>query len=219
MSRVYKPFTPLIKVLASLLILCLLPFNALSLYAADNDAPAVIRSIGDAIDAADAEEFERLVDMEAILNSALDTFIQEASRPENASNLPPMLALLLPQLKAPKGQSPVRDLLLGEARNFVLLGISSGAFAGRKADFSNAPGMLAPLFASASMGRKEITEIGSPHPITNGWIVPFVLYDHDNGNEYPLKGRLEYEGEDLKLKGLENMRQLIYQIGEESALQ
>lgn len=175
-----------------------------------------IEEIGRAIDSADAQIFAELVDMDALLNNALNVFVEEASRPENARRIPPMIALILPQLRL-EGPSPVKDLLLGEAKNFVLAGISSGAFAGRRSNISGGSSMLAPLFAQASMGRKEIRDIGEPRRTATGWLVPFVIYDHDNGYEYPVRALLEYRGTDLKVTGLENMRQLIYQIGEESA--
>lgn len=175
-----------------------------------------ITEIGRAIDSGDVEIFTELVDIDAVLNNALDVFVKEASRPENAKHLPPMLALILPRLQV-EGASPVKALLLGEAKNFVLSGIASGAFAGRKPDLSKNSGLLAPLFAQASMGRKEIRNIGKPSKIDTGWLIPFVIYDYDNENEYPVKAFLEYRGTDLKLTGVENMRQLIYQIGEESA--
>lgn len=180
------------------------------------DAREHIEEIARAIDAADVEMFTELVDMDAVLNNALDVFVQEVSRPENAKRLPPMLAMILPQLQA-GGASPLKDLLLGEAKNFVLEGIASGAFAGRKPDLSKNSGLMAPLFAQASMGRKEIRDIGNPVKTSTGWLVPFVIYDHDNEYEYPIRALLEQKEGALKLTRLENMRQLIYQIGEESA--
>lgn len=202
------------------LLLLLAAFSMLllpgELFALD-EATEHVLEIGRAIDGADADSFSQLVDVDAILENALDTFVQEATRPENATRLPPMLAMILPQLTSGKGKAPVRDLLLGEARNFVMDGIASGAFAGRKPDPARSSGLLAPLFASASMGRKEITDIGTPRKIENGWLVPFSIHDHDNGYDYPVKGRLEYRNDALILTGVDNMRQLIYQIGEESA--
>lgn len=197
-------------------IFCLAMFTLTGQSLAE-DPRGHIQEIGDAIDSADAESFVRLVDIDAILNNALEVFVEEATRPENASRLPPMLALIVQQLKGVKGPSPVRDLLLGEGKNFVLAGISSGAFAGRKPESSSSQGLLAPLFESASLGRKEIRNIGQPRQTAKGWLVPFVIYDHGNELEYPVKALLEQKDGDLKLTGLENMRQLIYQIGEESA--
>ena len=199
-----------------LLALCLCAAASADPAQCMDDPREHVREIGRAIDAADVNSFTELVDMDALLNNAMDVFVKEASRPENAKRLPPMLALLLPGLTA-SGSSPVKDLLLGEAKNFVMAGIASGAFAGRKPDPAKAQGMLAPLFNQASMGRKEIRNIGKPVKNGNGWLVPFVIYDYGSENEYPIKALLERRGEDLKLTGLENMRLLIYQIGEESA--
>ena len=56
-----------------------------------------------------------------------------------------MVALLFTQAASKEGN--VRSLLLNETRAFVLNGISSGAFAGRKPSGNAAQGLLAPLFA------------------------------------------------------------------------
>lgn len=216
MLRSFSPFIPGTRLFLLALVTQCFFLACLPGLVRAQDARAHVEEIARAIDSADVEMFTELVDMDAILNNALDVFVQEVSRPENAKRVPPMLAMIVQQLKA-GAPSPIKDLLLGEAKNFVLEGIASGAFAGRKPDLSKNPGMMAPLFAQASMGRKEIRDIGEPTRTSNGWIVPFVIYDHDNEYEYPVRALLEYKGTDLKMTGLENMRQLIYQIGEESA--
>lgn len=194
--------------------LLLLPLFPAAAPAAD-PARELVMEIGEAVNQSDAEGFASLVDLDAILGAALDAFVKEASKPENASLMPPMIAMILPSL-AGQASSPARELLLSEAKSFALSGISSGAFAGRKPDLSRSSGLMAPLFAQASLGRKEIKNIGQPEAAGGGWIVPFVIYDHDNGNEYPVKGRVERSGGGLKLTGVENLPQLIQLIGAEA---
>ena len=86
----------------------------------------------------------------------------------------PMVALLFTQAASKEGN--VRSLLLNETRAFVLNGISSGAFAGRKPSGNTAQGLLAPLFADASTGRKEIKNVGQARRDGDGWLVPFVVH-------------------------------------------
>lgn len=185
--------------------------------AAEPDPAAHIAAIDQAVADADSESFKKMVDLDAILADALNTFVAEASRPENARRLPPMLAMLVAQLSGKSVPAPLKELLLGEARNFVLTGIASGAFAGRKADLSGATGLSAPFFANASLGRKSVVHIGSPRQAGDAWLVPFTVHDEDNGQDYELVGRVVSGANGLLLSGIDNMRQLIYQIGEESA--
>lgn len=198
-----------------LLASCLIFLLTAGSSAAAEDPRELVLEIGEAVDNSDAAGFARLVDMDAVLNSAIDAFVKDASKPENAARVPPAVALLLSRLLS-GGSQGARGMLIGEIKNFVLAGVSSGAFAGRKPDKKNFKGALAPLFADASLGRKEIKDIGTPRPSGSGWIVPFVTRDHGNGNEYRVQARVEPASEGLKLTGVENMLQLIRQIGEES---
>ena len=72
--------------------LCLWPAGARAL--SSDAARACVVEAGGAVDNADAACFEQLVDMDAILNEAVDLFMKEAAKPENSSLLPPMLALM-----------------------------------------------------------------------------------------------------------------------------
>lgn len=194
---------------------CLFFLLSAGLAAAASDPRELILEIREAIDSSDAASFSRLADMDALLGSAIDVFAEDASKPENAARVPPAVALLLPRLLS--GGSPrVRDMLLGEIKSFVLAGVSSGAFAGGKPDKTKFKGAIAPLFANASLGRKEIKDIGAPRPAGSGWIVPFTVRDHGNGNEYRVQGRVEPGRDGLKLTGVDNTLQLIRQIREES---
>lgn len=200
-------------------LLAAILFFALAVPAHAEDDPAGhIKRIGEAVDNADSQAFLRLVDLDSILNNALAAFISEAKKPENATQLPPILALMFGQLAGDsQSAAGMRALLVGEARTFVVNGIDSGAFGGRKPDLSRAKGMLAPLFANASLGRKEIRQIGKPQRNGGSWIVPFTVHDHDNGHDYNVLGRLERKDNCLVLDNIENLEDLIRQIGEEGA--
>lgn len=171
--------------------------------------------IQEAIDNGDSVTFTDLVETDAILDSALSSFIRLAQDPEVASSLPPMLALLFSQLSSNNAQS-IRQMLFAEARAFILNGISSGAFAGKKIDAANRQGLLAPLFASASIGRKAITNIGDPVKNGTDWLVLFTVHDFDNGNDYAIIGNFAAENGICRLRAIENLDQLILNIQRES---
>lgn len=176
-----------------------------------------IEEIGIAVDAADADTFQELVDMDGLLTKGLSAFVNEASKPEISAQLPPLAAMLLQQLASPGiASESLRKMMVNEIRSFVLYGIASGAFAGKKISGISSQGMLAPLFANASMGRKEIRNIGHARQDGADWLVSFVVYDHGNGQTYPVTGRLTNGDNGLKLVEIDNLMQLLTQIGNES---
>ncbi len=191
---------------------CCLFFFPRAAAAADDPRQCVIDA-GRAVDNADVEAFERLVDVDAVLEQALDIFVRRARDPQTARELPPMVALLFSQAAEKEGS--VRALLLNETRAFVLNGVASGAFAGRRPSGAAAQGLLAPLFADASTGRKEVRDVGPARRDGDGWLVPFVVHDGGNGESYPVTGRVTTEGSGLRLTAVSNMEALLAQVAAE----
>ena len=163
-----------------------------------------VTDIGLAVDRADAA-------------AALDIFVQRARDPRVAEELPPMLAILFAQA-APgeQGNATVRAVLLSESRAFVMNGISSGAFAGRRVEGRAAQGVLAPLFADASTGRKEVRQVGEARAKNGDWLVPFTVYDHGNGENYRVTGRVRFNDGKARLVAVENLDALMGQVADES---
>lgn len=206
------------RVLCGLLLWCCLccwPAGAQAL--SSQAARACVLEAGAAVDHADAACFEQLVDMDAILDDAVDLFMEEARKPGNASLLPPMLALMFSgAAMAEDNGLGVRRLLVSEARAFVLNGIASGAFAGREQESYTSQGLVAPLFEAVSMGRKEIRNVGTPVAQGQDWIVPFVLRDHGNGNDYAVRVRVRDSNGGPRVVAVDNMRQLFVILGKEA---
>lgn len=174
--------------------------------------------IGKAIDRADLATFEKLVDLDGIIDEGVTLFITEMKRPENAQQLPPMLAMMFSRAAGQDdmGKS-IRSMLAGESRAFICNGVSSGAFAGRQPTGATQQGLLAPLFANASQGRKEIRSIGQPSAIGDGlWHVPFVLHDGGNGQDYPIVGLVSQSGSGLRLVAIDNFADLFARVAAES---
>ena len=218
----------ILSILAGILVmtLCLIPastaFGIEPDFAPDDPRHCLTR-VASALETADSTAFAEAVDVDTILAQVLDFMAAEAARPDGgASQLPPMLALLFSRAAGDGvDAASVRALLMGAARTFVLEGVGSGAFAGREADPARAPagGLFSPLFADASLGRKEICLVGeaglaTPANIPNAdhvagdWLVPFSVHDADNGEIYPVLGRIRKEGADFRLVGVENLPEL-----------
>ena len=211
-----KPaFSPLLPALFLSLLLLTGPA------AAATDAGAPARSLAEAqraMDQADVAAFERQVDVDAILEQALDLVTQIMAQPETADRMPPLLALVFSQA-AGNGGGTVRNLLKGEARAFILNGVASGAFAGRTPSGAAAGGLLAPLFADASLGRKEIREVGAAQPDGGGWLAPFVVHDAGNGQDYAVVGRFSPTETGCRLTSVENLAELVERIRQEGMAQ
>lgn len=173
-----------------------------------------LASLSAAIENGDTDTFCKLVDVDAILNQGLEVFLQQISKPENAKHIPPMLSLMLSQAAS---QPTVRAILLQEARAFLLNGIASGAFAGKNLSQAQQQGLLAPLFANASMGRKEIRSLGNAvEDGENGWFLPFNIHDFGNGNDYTIVGHFTPNDAGLHLAAIENLDQIFAQIQREA---
>ena len=178
------------------------------------DPRQCIMEAGSAVEKSDVAAFEKQVDVDAILEQALNLFVRRAQDPEAAKDLPPMVALLFTQAASKEGN--VRALLLNETRSFVLNGISSGAFAGKKPSAKASQGMLAPLFADASTGRKEIKNIGQARRDGEGWLVPFVVHDSGNDESYDVTGRVTSVKGEMRLTSVANMESLLRRVAAES---
>lgn len=176
-----------------------------------------LESISNAIDEANGDTFTQLVDLDALLDQSLNVFLTEAQKPENAQNMPPIVALMFSQAadSGQKGQA-IRTLLHNEAKSFVMNGINSGAFAGKKLNNVQIGGMLAPLFANASIGRKEIRGVGDAIKDGDDYLLPFTIYDYGNEQNYPIIGRFSQKGDGLRLTGIDNLEQLFTQIKKEA---
>ena len=181
---------------------------------ATTDPRQCILEAGSAVDKSDVGAFEKQVDVDAILEQALNLFVRRAQDPEAAKDLPPMVALLFTQAASKEGN--VRSLLLNETRAFVINGISSGAFAGKKPSPTASQGLLAPLFADASTGRKEIKNVGQPRRDGEGWLVPFVVHDGGNGESYDVTGRVTTVNGAMRLTSVANMESLLRKVAAES---
>lgn len=188
-------------------------------HAAPADAAAPVRclaEVGRAIDNGDVAAFERQVDVDGILEQALALVARDMERPGSAERYPPLLALVFSQAAARNGGGEaVRGLLKSEARAFILNGVASGAFAGR-APSGGGSGLLAPLFADASLGRKEIRRVGAATPDGEGWRLPFVVHDAGNGQEYAVLGRFSPTENGCRLTSVENLEELFDRIRRES---
>lgn len=176
---------------------------------------ACIGEIRNAIIQADEKKFEKLVNVDGIINDALDIFLQEISKPGNAVELPPLLAILFSQIaKGGTDNNKLKMFLSAETKSFVINGISTGAFSGSK-PVRGGNGMIAPLFHDASTGKKEIRNIGKARIVKNGWIVPFFLHDFGSGYSYRVRGLVNKSNKGFRLVAIENIKFLLIQINNE----
>lgn len=192
---------------------CFMPINGVAA-----TPHQTLEAIGEAVNNGDSETFSRLVDVDGVLQQALDTFIEGTSDPALREQLPAVMTMLLTQLSDP-GQTgtALRNMLLSESRAFILNGVSSGAFAGKKMKSSPATGLLAPIFSNMSTGRKEIRGVGDASPDGDSMILPFYIHDYGNEQDYGIVARFIPLGDDWQLARLENMEDLFVQLLNEAS--
>ena len=106
-----------------------------------------------------------------------------------------------------------------EIREFVLYGVGSGGFGGRPVNDYKSQSMFGPLFAMASLGKKQITKIGTAESFSGGrQLLPFTVHD-ENGNDYPVEGVFSPEGNGWRLTGVNNLQELILMVSREAMAQ
>ena len=156
-----------------------------------------VAAIQTALDQADLALFEQRVDVDALIDEGSAVFMSKLLKAGETGELPPALALLATAAGTPQGALAMRGMLAGEAAAFVRDGVASGRFGGGKAGKGSAGksrGLLAPLFANASTGRKHLRAVGRALPVTSAGDVvelPVAIRDEGNGREYRLRLRLE----------------------------
>lgn len=187
-----------------LFILCLLLPQTSAAYSR-TDPRSCLETMELAVETRNADLFDRQADIEGLAKQVFAEIEQMAGDEQLARWLPPLVTLLASQ--GALTSSLTSGFLAGEVRSFVLYGVGSGAFAGQKVPGYTSESMLSPLFDMVSMGRKELRDMG----------VPFSVRDHDNGNTYRVVGLFTATGGGYRLTSLENVRDLIIQIGLESS--
>lgn len=164
-------------------------------FAAGERPEAAVAAIQTALDQADLAAFEQRVDMNALIDEGCAVFMSKLSTAGATGDLPPVLALLATAAGTPQGAAAMRGLLANEAAAFVRDGVASGRFGGGEArSAGTSRGLLAPLFAEASTGRKSLRAVGRAVPVTaagDAVELPVSIRDAGNGREYRLRLRLE----------------------------
>lgn len=208
------------KIVSSIFLSFIVCFSLVCLHPEKgwSQAPhATLIEIGKAVDQGDGNRFMELVDVDSILKQGLDVFFREAKKPEYSKHMPPVLMLVISQaLKTGPEGNLLRELLGNEVKAFILNGINSGAFAGKKYAVAEKSGMLAPLLANASTGKKEIRGIGETIIDGEEAIIPFSIHDYGNDNDYLIRGRFGKKETAWQLKGIDNFEQLFSQIRDEA---
>ena len=206
MSRFSSFFRPILTTL--------LLFSAVSLSGFCPEAPEAaglppqetLRSIGASMEAADTASFSKLVDLAKL-----------ASDPHTSQWMPPTLALMASHGGLTNAR--VQSFLASEIREFVLYGVGSGGFGGRPVNDYKSQSMFGPLFAMASLGKKQITKIGTAESFSGGrQLLPFTVHD-ENGNDYPVEGVFSPEGNGWRLTGVNNLQELILMVSREAMAQ
>lgn len=218
-----------IAILRTFVLCCLLITAALcpaaGAAAATGESIAAPQSPSQALDAVqkalntgDVALFERHVDVDALVAAAVDFFLADAQSPEGKARLSPVVAMILSSVSSSAdAQQGLRALIGREARNFIVYGVQSGNFAGQsRADVPAPDGLLAPLFAEASLGRKEIQRKGAPVADGKDALISFSVYDYGNGRSYPVRGRMRMANAQWRLVQVENLPALVDQLRRES---
>lgn len=65
-------------------------------------------------------------------------------------------------------------------------------------------------------GVRKFARSGRPGATARGWLVPFVVHDAGNGEDYSVLGRVSPLDNGCRLTAVENLEELLRRISEES---
>lgn len=202
---------PSLRALACALLFCCL--SSAPAGAVEFTPEQVVRNLQKALDTADTNLLNQSADVEAVLGQAVDVFLRDIQSTDAQASLPPLLAMLISPLNSsPTAKNTIRATLQKEASEFVRYGVRSGNFAGKPRETTPPSGLLAPAFADASLGRKEVRDIGPATRQGDVAVVPFSVLDHGNGRSYPVQAELRRTDSQWRIMGLANMPALVKQV-------
>lgn len=189
-------------------LLVLLAFPAISAFAASPES--TIPLLQKSIDSSDAALLEKHMDLDSVINKATDFVLADPTALKAAQQTPAVALLIAGMGADPKAKAMLKKILAQETRSFATQGVSSGAFAGKKpSGKSNDSGLLSPLFADASKGRKEFGPAKLLERNGGSARVSTTLYDAGAKERYPLELRLEEQQGVWRVMEVINIRQLI----------
>ena len=163
-----------------------------------------------AIDGSDAALLEKHMDLDSVINKATDFVLADPTALKAAQQTPAVALLIAGMGSDPKAKAVLKKILVQETRGFVTQGVSTGAFAGKKASGkSKDGGLLSPLFADASKGRKEFGPAKLLERKGGSAKVATSLYDAGAKERYPLELRLEEQQGVWRVIEVMNIKQLI----------
>lgn len=159
------------------------------------DSPEnALKEIQISLDQANLTQFEQRVDVEGLATQGAQVFLKLLTASTQKQMQQPLLAMLAGFASTPENKASLQNLLVSEASNFVRDGVSSGMFGGHpNATANKKSGLLAPLFADASTGKKSIQADGKSVFNKNQNIAEIPVRIHDAGNDQTYRMRLRLE--------------------------
>lgn len=171
---------------------------------------AAIPQLQKAIDDSNVPLLEKHMDLDSVVNKAADFLLADPAALKAAQKTPAVALLIAGMGSDPQAKAMLKSILVQETRGFVVQGVSSGAFAGKKiSSGSKNKGLLSPLFAGASKGRKEFGTTTLLERKDGSARISTSLYDAGAKERYPLELRLEEQHEVWRITEVLNIRQLI----------
>lgn len=177
-----------------------------------------VAAVQEALDKADEARLDELMDVTGIIAQGVDNFLARARTPEGRESLPPLLAMTLSSIdSSPQGRLIAQGLLQKATEEFIRFGVRSGSFGGKGRQAPQSQDMWSTLFDGASLGRKEIQQVGKAVPEADGVYVPCIVYDHGSKQTYVVEASLRKNAKGAwRITAIRNMNDLMDQVRQES---
>ena len=196
--------------MTSLVLAVLLCLRAVSAFAASSPEESIHR-LQEGVDNAETERVLSYLDIDQVVGRALDAALKHEEVLRITKQYPPLAFAL--SLGGGLGTGVIQDFLTAEVKQFVLYGVSSGAFAGRPHSGKPKPGgLMDGLLRGGAKDRKIFGEAITRHREGDTALVSTSLFDAGSGETYPLELKLERQNTLWRVMEITNIQQHINRV-------
>lgn len=180
-----------------------------------SDPAESVRMLQKGIDGKDLDQVEKYLDIDAVVNKAVDQILADEDILYEAEKNP-AIAMVLALGGNAGANDALRSLLFSEVRSYVSHGVTSGAFAGDpEKNAGTYQSLFGKVFRGGDKDRKRFGPASVQSRNENTAVVATTLMDGVKKREYPLELQLENQKGVWRIVGLNNRPVLVRKAKEE----
>ena len=180
----------------------------------------VVTRIQTAIQQCDVTSFEKYVAIDLLVHNSLDVLMNHAqSICASGQELPPTLTVMA--LVASSEDSKLRNLLGSDLEQLIRYGVAAGLLNGQRDQTVKPEGLLTPLLAKLSTGKKILRLAGKSRQdtkLSGTWLIPVEIYEVNSKRRYPFTLHVVPAGNDWRVDGIADVDALLTRLEKSAGL-